>query len=834
MLSGIRHELWLTLRGLWRQPGFTAASVATLALGIGASTAIFSVAYGISMRPLPYASPERLVRIYEANPANGQLEQDVSIGTFHAWREGAASIESAALFGKSSVRFLSGRESAPVTLASVSPNFFGVLGMRPLLGDGFKREASYTRFTAGDEAIISYAAWQRLLGGRPDVIGQALVFEGVGERDVYRIVGVMPAGFSFGPPVDLWRPTLLVELPIGQRLRLWRYDGMVARLRPGAPIDQARAELAAISDTLGREFPKSNGGWSVTVESLHESVIGDFGRATWMLLASVGVVLVVTCLNVGGLLTARAVARRHETAVRVALGAGTWQLLRLSACEAAVIAGCGAAGGLLLAWAGVAALKAAAPPGIPRVDAIHIDAAALAVTAVATLLSVFIFAAAPGHATWRTVSDRLRSSPGRGGPTPVSRNALAVAQCAGATTLVVLALLLARSFHELMTVDLGWGSERVLSMNVILKMPSDLRRPWYRYVQWSDELIARLEATAGIEAAAVSTQVPLTASFSATLARGRGKDSTDLSRWPAVQHNVSDGYFRLMGIRLLGGRGFEAADRLTEAQLIGEQPSERGVAVVSESTARTLWPERPAIGQTLWLPDADRSAWREVVGVVEDIQFHAIGERPALHVFVPWTQSPTQRPRLLVKASGDVAAIAPVVRSVAQQISIGSNFDQVAPLDALVSRATAQPRFTSRVVGSVRHPCAGPGWSRHLRHAVVHGRHAAARDRHSHGARRFTRAGAPDGHVARACACGGRRALRQRRSGCPGPDIPCAALQRDVARSALARRRGRGPAAGRDSGVARTRRTGGADRPGPGAARGLGGQPPARVVSQSP
>ena len=222
-----------------------------------------------------------------------------------------------------------------------------------------------------------------------------------------------------------------------------------------------------------------------------------------------------------------------------------------------------------------------------------------------------------------------------------------------------------------MTVDLGWESERVLSMNVSPKMPSDLRRPWYRYVQWSDELIARLEATPGIEAAAVSTQVPLTASFSATLARGRGKESTDLSRWPAVQHNVSDGYFRLMGIRLLGGRGFEAADRLTEAQLIGEQPPERGVAVVSESTARALWPDRPAIGQILWLPDADRAAWREVVGVVEDIQFHAIGERPALHVFVPWTQSPTQRPRLLVKATGDVAAIAPVVRSVAQQMSIG-------------------------------------------------------------------------------------------------------------------------------------------------------------------
>ena len=282
----------------------------------------------------------------------------------------------------------------------------------------------------------------------------------------------------------------------------------------------------------------------------------------------------------------------------------------------------------------------------------------------------------------------------------VAGAALAIAQCAGATTLVVLALLLTRSFRELMAVDPGWESDRVLSMTVSPKMPSDLRRPWYRYVQWSDELIARLEATPGIEAAAISTQVPLTASFASTLARGRAKQSTDLTRWPAVQHSVSDGYFRLMGIRLLSGRGFEATDRLTEAQHIGDRPAERGVAVVSESTARALWPDRPAIGQTLSLPDADKAAWREVVGVVEDIQFRAIGEQPALHVFVPWTQFPTGRPRLLVKASGDAAAIAPLVRNVAQQISIGSNLDQVAPLDALVSRATAQPRFTSRVVAA--------------------------------------------------------------------------------------------------------------------------------------
>ncbi len=570
-----------------------------------------------------------------------------------------------------------------------------------MLGAGFKPESEYTRFTADDEAIISHGAWQRLFGGRPDVIDHTIEFTGAGDNDVYRIVGVMPEGFSFGGAVDLWRPVLLVELPIRQTLRLWRYDGMIARLRPGGTIEASRAELMAICETLARDYPRSNAGWTVTVESLHASVIGDFGRATWMLLASVAVVLIVTCLNVGGLLTARAVARQRETAVRIALGASSWRRLRLSLCEASVLGVCGGAAGLLLAWSGVAALRAASPPGIPRVDAVQIDAAALAITALATLFSVFVFAAAPYRGTRHDISGRLRATSDHGGATAMSRGALAVAQCAGATTLVVLALLLTRSFQELTAVELGWSPNRVLSMSINPKLPPELRRrPWYRYVQWSDELMGRLEATPGVERAAITTQVPLSPSFASTLAKGRGKTSLDTARWPGVQHNVSDGYFQLMGIRLLSGRTFGLADRLNEAQHIGEQPVDLGIAVVSESTARVLWPDRPAVGQALWLPDADRAAWREVVGVVEDIQFRTVGESPALHVFVPWTQFPTGRPRLLVKTSGNPAAAALLVRGVAQQMSIGSNIDQIATLDALVSRATAQPRFTSRVVAT--------------------------------------------------------------------------------------------------------------------------------------
>jgi putative ABC transport system permease protein len=711
-LDGLGQDFRLAFRTLHRRPGFAAAAITTLALGIGASTAIFSVAYGVSLRPLAYPEPDRLIRIYEANPANGQLEQNVSEGAFHDWREGAASIESAALFTGSDTRFLTGPDQQPVTTMGVSPAFFDVLGARPMLGSGFKGEKRYTRGTT-KEAVLSHAAWQRLFGGRPDVVGATLELAGVRGKDVFRVVGVMPAGFAFGQPVDAWRPAI-VEVPVARIVRNWRYDRVIARLRPGATVDQARAELEAVAARLGRDFPAIHGGWTVTVESLHASVVGDFGRATWLLLAAVAVVLLVTCLNVGGLLVARAVARERETAVRAALGAGSWRLLRLWLAEASLLGTLGAGLGLLLAWSGVSALKAAAPPGIPRLEAVGLDLPTLAVAALSAVLAIAIFTMAPqGRASRRERASGLHAGSVGAGDGPkrqTTRIALTVAQCAGATTLVVLAVMLTRSFIKLTSFDLGWNPAGVLSLNVSPPMPPDLQRPWYRYVEWSDRLIARLEATPGIHRAAVTTQVPLSPqSFPSTLARGRGKTANDDTRWPAVQHIVTDGYFDLMGIRLVSGRTFRPADRFAEPQVNWTTKAERGAAVVSQTVARTLWPDRPAIGESLWLPDIDNVSWREVVGVVGDIQFHEVGEAPALHVFVPWTQHSTGRPRLVVKSSrqglstgsgqaGDAASIIAEVRDVVRTVEPGTTIDQVSTLDSLVSRATAQPRFTSRVV----------------------------------------------------------------------------------------------------------------------------------------
>jgi putative ABC transport system permease protein len=692
------RDLRFGARALRRQPGFFIAAVATLALGIGAATAIFSVAYGVSLRPLPYPAPDRLVRIYEANLANGRPREDVSQGAFHDWRQGTPSLESAALYTKPRRRFLEGSDRDVIVAMGISPSFLDVLGVRPALGRGFKPEREYTRFTLR-EVILTHAAWERLFNGDRSAVGRFIRF--ANDDDPFEVVGVLPASFSFTQPVELLQP-MIVEVPVARILRNWRYDRMIARLRPGATIEQARAELGTVSTRLGRDFPSIHGGWSATIEPLRESIVGTFAQATWLLLAAVGLVLLVACVNVGGLLVARAVSRDRETAVRIALGAGSWRLLRHWLAEASIVAVAGGTLGILLAWSGVAALKAAAPPGIPRLNAVAVDLATLAVAGAATIFALLFFAVAP-LGTHRGRARALRITADGAGDTPARqsmRKALLVAQCAGAATLVVLSVMLTRSFTRLTAFDLGWNPDGVLSLSVNPPMPRELRRPWYRYVEWSDRLVARLRATPGISGAAITTQIPLAPEpYPSTLARGRGKAGGDDLRWPGIAHHVTDGYFDVMEIRIVRGRTFGAADRFIADHVNRTSQADHGVAVVSESTARLLWPGMPAIGQSLWLPDIDNVPWREVIGVVEDIQFHAVGETPALHVFVPWTQTSTGRPQLVVRSTlaGGGAA---TVRQVVDSVEPGTRMDNVTTLEALVGRATAQPRFTTRAVAA--------------------------------------------------------------------------------------------------------------------------------------
>lgn len=585
---------------------------------------------------------------------------------------------------------------------SVTPSFFDVLAVRPMLGRGFKPEPEYSR--GDDEAVLSYGAWQRLFGGRRDVVGATLTLSGAGGDDVYTVVGVMPQAFAFGEPVDVWRQQV-VDSGLSRRLRGWRYDRVIGRLTQGTTIAQAQSELDLVSARLAAETPVASAGWTARVESLHHTIVGNFGRATWLMFAAVVVVLLVACLNVGSLFMARAAARERETAVRISLGAGSWRLVHLWLAEASMVCAAGAVLGVVLASWGVAALKAAAPAGIPRLDAVAIDAPVLALASGAMLVAVIAFVAVPLRRTMRSDwSQRLRSRSdngvdGRGRRTVHA--SLTAAQCAGAAALVVLGVMFGRSFVKLASYELGWSAQDVVSLEAAPRMPRDLQRPWFARADWAERLVAALNAHPLVDAAAVTTQVPLTpAPTRYTLARGLGKNSSDEGRWSSIRHAVSSGYFELLGMRLVEGRPFGTEDWFTEAQMTDNavRPA-RGTAIVSLRTARTLWPGESAVGRAIWLPDNDNVVWREVVGVVDDLQFTTVGETPALHVFVPWMQdSAAARIFVLVKTSGDAASALTAARDLVQATAPGSAVDEVLSLEALVSRATAQPRFTSRVV----------------------------------------------------------------------------------------------------------------------------------------
>jgi predicted permease len=675
------HDVRYAFRLLRRAPVFTAVAVSTLALGIGASTTIFSVAYGVSLRPLPYPEPARLVRVHEVHIPDGSKRQDVSVGTFNEVRQRAGTIESAALMEEVRISHLADANEQPVTSLSVSPAFFRTLGVAPMLGPGFRSEEAY-RVTRADEVVLSYGAWQRLFGGRPDVVGTSLHFWRDDSR--WLVVGVMPRGFAYGPAVDVWRPEI-VPARIVPALRNLRQAEVVARLRPGVTLEQVRIELHDIATRLAREFPATNADWTITLEPLQTAFIGDFGRATWLLLAAVVVVFLVACVNVAGLLVARAVGRERETMVREAVGATRWRLVRLWLAEAWLLAAPGTAVGLLLAWAGVRALKAAAPPGIPRLDEIVLDAPVLAVMAICAVTATGVLGlVALRRLEWR----RPRRA----------RHALLVLQCAGAAALVVLAVMISRSFTRLVSVDPGWNPAGIISMNILPEIQGRTRDG---YVSWADQLLEQLRTKPAIQDAALTTQVPLsTLSYTDVFVRGKRDAGVESPRWSGVRHSVTDGYFALMGVQLLEGRVFDARDRFNLSQLGPDSDNDRGVVIVSERVARTLWPGRTAIGEALWLPTADNVRWREVIGIVEDIQFHAVGEAPGMHIFVPYSQTPVPAVRLLVKRTGDGATVNAEIRQAAQAIAPGTRIDQVASFEDLVSRATSRPRFTARTVAA--------------------------------------------------------------------------------------------------------------------------------------
>ena len=703
------HELKYAVRGLRRAPGFTASAIAALALGIGANTAVFSVVYAVLLKPLPYARPDRLVRLSERNP-EGTDTGLVSIGTFVDWRARTGSLAGLAIYtrpGNIQTVWAFGDRLEIVKSSAASPALFPTLGVAPIMGRTFRPEAQQDK-PAGDrgEVIISYALWQRTFGGASDVVGRVVRVE---DRTPSRIIGVMPRGFAFPEGAEAWVNLAFVNGVPAQRRRAQSLQA-IARLREDAAIDRARADLAGVSGQLAVEQPVSNAGWTAQVRPLAAADTAAAQPALLALFGAVAGVLIIGCASVANLLLARGAARHREMAVRLALGAGRWRVVRQCLTEAVVLSALGTVAGLFLGGWLTRLLVRLAPADIPRLTEVGMNGTLLLYATGAGLLSAAFIGLAPAVRAAR--ADRT------GGLRVESRSATALGATVrrfligGEVAIVVLlltgSLLLLRTFVKLRAVDLGFRTEHVLQVStrwpigrVFPSTPGV--RPWPRIQRAIDSLVDAVASVPGVEAVGLIADVPLTGDrFSGQVWRADAPGASGLTppsdardRWTADLTVVTPGYFRAMGIPIVRGRNFAESDRLSDEQLNDARLPRIGSVVVSQAFAARYFPGEDPIGRTVIThDDQEFGPIKTIVGVSGDVRSNAIGEPAVPAMFVPHAQHPDVFvPSLVVRSVLPVEAIAGPLRDRIATIDPPLLLRQIQPLDAVVSAAMSRPRF---------------------------------------------------------------------------------------------------------------------------------------------
>src|SRR5215212_79648 len=575
LLQDVRYAV----RTLLKSPGFTVVAVLALALGIGANAAIFSVVKAVLLSPLPYPDPERLVWVREINPGSDIMDEPASAPNYNDWRTQGRSFEGVAAFGYAGGTITDGdREPERVAGMSTSANFFQVVGVAPALGRGFLPEEE----AAGKNrvVVISHGLWQRRFGASPDVLGQKIIITG----NPHTIVGVAPANFKTpvpGPkPPDLWFP---IAFNFEESRRRSDFLNVVGRLKEGATVEQARAELEAVAARLAEEHPSTNSGWGVKVEPLHERVVGNVRQALWLLMGVVGGLLLISCANVANLLLARAAGRRQEIAVRTALGARRGRLVRQFLTESLLLGLAGGGLGLVLAAWGVEVLVALAPGNIPRLEEVGLDARVLAFTFGVSALTGVVFGLLPALSASKTdVSVSLKEGGSRGATAGRGarrlRGSLVVAEVAITAVLLAGAGLMIRSFAAVQAVDPGFRPERVITFEFAL--PSAKYKEPPQIVNFDEQLTERASAIPGVERAALVDALPLTGGNVLSFVIEGRPDLPPEAVQDAEVYVATPGYFDVMGIGHVRGERLNAQHR----------EGTPDVVVVNETMARRYWP----------------------------------------------------------------------------------------------------------------------------------------------------------------------------------------------------------------------------------------------------
>lgn len=688
------------VRTLARSPGFTALVVLTLALGIGASTAIFSVVNAVVLRPLDYPEPEKLVRITSELRGFGATDTGVSPAELIDYQALTDVFTGVAGVMPISANVTSGPSSERVDMMLVSWNYFVVLGVAPAHGRIFGREDD----TAGvaNIAVVSDGFWRRRLGGDPRAIGRTIVID----EDPVLIVGVMPPGFNhpgrtLQGPVDVWCPNGFkgdgTAPPSRNRRRL---EGALARVRPGVPQGQAERRVAdygrAASQQYPADYPVENG-WRPHVVPLHEDLVGSLTTPMFVLLCGVALLLLVACVNVAHLVLARSTARQQEMAIRRALGASASRLAAQLATESALLAAAGGALAVLVASWGIRGLIALSPGRLPRLDRVALDGPAIVVTGLISLTVTVIFAFAPALRLRRVEmyaalkeGGPQRSTGARGGR---ARAMLVTAEVAMATVLLVGAGLLVRTVVELLNVPVGFQPEHLLTARVTLPRPNDISRATYldpsRRVAFFREALTRIQALPGVERAAMSSQIPLGGFNRPLFVEIQGRNERDAGAQPvAHDFQVSPGYFETMGIPVRRGRPFSEADRA------GSEP----VAIVSETAARLFWSDRDPIGERLRL--SRDAPWMTVIGVVGDVLNRRLTEAPQPILYRTLEQSSDLSMAILIRMRGAAPglgeSVAREVRAVDPELPVYS----IRTMPELLEAAVAGRQFLMRLLAA--------------------------------------------------------------------------------------------------------------------------------------
>jgi putative ABC transport system permease protein len=692
-LSVLNQDVRHAFRVFWRTPIVTAAALLTIALGVGSSTAIFGVVYGILLRPLPYPNPDRLVELFEDNRTGNMPRFRVSALNYLSWAERATGFEALGVFSSFNASLTDRGEPESVPAGAATASMSKVLGLSPIAGRGFQTDDE--RVGAARVAVLGESLWRRRFGGDPAVVGQVMTIN----NERYEVVGVVPASFrDIGRSIltSTAAPQVFVPFTIdpARENRGNHTIRVVGRLRAGVSIAQAQSEMQRIAAALEQEFPATNKGWSVVIDRIANTMFDQRVRPSLlMLLAAVALVLLIACANVASVLLARNFSRQRELALRSALGARRSRLIRQLTTEGACFAVVSGATGLVFAALAVRTLKVMLPSTLPRIDEIAVDAPVLAVGLLASMFSGLVVGLIPAWRASRAVLTPELAQQGRGvagKSRMVARNALVMVQTALATMLLVGAALLLQSFARLEQVRLGFEPDGVVTARIGL--PRTSYPDAARTLGFWQRLLQSLDGRAGVEAAAIGTSAPFTPGVRAggrMRDRRTGSASTDGSVG-AIEHVVSASYFRALAIPLLAGRTFGAEDSL-------ESPR---VAVLSESLARALWPGANPIGQTI---EWNGARLATVIGVVGDVRGAAgQGPRgggldldPGFAAYFTVTQQPLNAMTLIVRTSGDSTAVGSLLRHAVQAVDSAQPVTQVRRLNGWVDEAIAEPRFTA-------------------------------------------------------------------------------------------------------------------------------------------